>query len=136
MYKVTAKRLLNRSTRRRLSQISGYRDIVGNWIADELARQGTIMNLLLGKENVGMPMETCKLNIKNYFNKRANTYWQNAPQCRISHQTWPVISNFLLFYLLFILLGNRPLARWHTCRQAKSPKNVFCRSFMKKKKKR
>jgi len=36
-----------------------------------------------------MPMATCKLNLKNYFNKLANTHWQNAPQWRISHQTWP-----------------------------------------------
>jgi len=31
--------------------VSGHRDIVGNCIADELARQGTIMPLLPGKEN-------------------------------------------------------------------------------------
>jgi len=29
----------------------------------------------------------------NYFNKLANTDWQNARQCRISHQTWPVTNN-------------------------------------------
>jgi len=34
-----------------------------------------------------------KINIKNYFNKLANTHWQNTRQCRISHQTWPVINN-------------------------------------------
>jgi len=73
--------------------VPGHRDIVGNCIADELARQGTIMPLLPGKEKVGMPMATCKLNLKNYFNKLANTHWQNAPQWRISHQTWPLINN-------------------------------------------
>jgi len=66
---------------------------VGTCIADELARQGTTKPLLPGEENVGMPMATCNLSIKNYFNKLANTHWQNAPQCRISHQTWPVINN-------------------------------------------
>jgi len=44
--------------------VPGHWDIVGNCIADELARQGTIMPLLPGKENVGMPVVTCKLNIK------------------------------------------------------------------------
>jgi len=73
--------------------VPGHRDIVGNCIADELARQGTIKPLLLGKENVGMPMATCKLNIRNSFNKLANNHWQTAPQCRISHQTWPVTNN-------------------------------------------
>jgi len=36
-------------------------------------------------------MATWKLNIKNYFKKLDNIHWQNAPQSRISHQTWPVI---------------------------------------------
>jgi len=40
------------------------RDNVGNCIADELARQGITKPLLPGEENVGMPMATCKLNIK------------------------------------------------------------------------
>jgi len=55
----------------------GQRDIVGNCIADELARLGTIKPLLPGKENVGMPMAA---KYKNYFNKIVNTHWQNAPQ--------------------------------------------------------
>jgi len=44
--------------------VPGHRDIVGNCIADELARQGTTKPLRPGEENVGMPMATCKLNIK------------------------------------------------------------------------
>jgi len=36
-----------------LIRVPGHRDIVGNCIADELARPGTIMPLLPGKENVG-----------------------------------------------------------------------------------
>jgi len=46
--------------------VPGHRDIVGKCIADELARQGTTKPLLPGKENVGMPIATCKLTIKNY----------------------------------------------------------------------
>jgi len=45
--------------------VPGHRDIVGNCIVDELTRQGTNKPLLPGEENVGMPMATCKLNIKN-----------------------------------------------------------------------
>jgi len=58
--------------------VPGHRDIVGNYIADELARQSTINPLLPRKENVGMPMSTCKLNIKNYFNKLANAHWHHS----------------------------------------------------------
>jgi len=43
--------------------VAGLRDIVGNCIADELARQGTIKPLLPRMENVGMPMATCNLDI-------------------------------------------------------------------------
>jgi len=38
--------------------VPGHRDIVGNCIADELARQGTTKPLLPGEENVGIPMAT------------------------------------------------------------------------------
>jgi len=104
-------------------------------IADELVRQGTIKPLLPGKENVGMPMATCKLNIKNYFNKLAITHWQNAP--RVSHQTWPVINNkktseLLKFSrtesdMLIQVLTGHWLVGTHACR-LKAPKNDFCRS--------
>jgi len=108
--------------------VPGHRDIVGNCIADELARQGTTKPLLPGEENVGMPMATCKLNIKNHFNTLANTHWQNAPQCLISHQTWPVINNKNLGvtqtqpHRVWHVDSSsyRPLACWRTCRQAKS----------------
>jgi len=83
-------------------------DIVGNFIADELARQGIIMPLLPGKENVGMPMANCKLNIKNYFFKLTNTHWQNAPQCRISHQTWPVVNMLIRTLTGHWLVGTHP----------------------------
>jgi len=46
--------------------VPGHRDIVGNCIAHELTRLGTTKPLLPGKENVGMPIATCKLTIKNY----------------------------------------------------------------------
>jgi len=55
--------------------VTGHRDIVGPCIANELARQSTIVPLLPGKENVVMSMATCKLNTKNYFNKLTNTHW-------------------------------------------------------------
>jgi len=73
--------------------VPGHWDIVSNCIADELPRQVTIMALLPEKEIVGMPMAIFKLNIKNSFNKLANTLWQSATQCRVSHQTWPVINS-------------------------------------------
>jgi len=116
--------------------VPSHRDIVGNCIADKLAGQGTIKPLLPGKEN-GMPMTTCKLNIKNLFNKLANTHWQNAPQYRFSNKTWPVINNrktseLLKFSrtecgMLIRALTGHWLVGTHAGR-LKDPKNDFCRS--------
>jgi len=86
-----------------------------------------------------MPMGTCKLNIKNQFNTLANTHWQNAPQCRISHQTWPVINNNKTSELLKSLsrtecgmliraLTGHWLVGPHAGR-LKAPQNYFCRSW-------
>jgi len=116
--------------------VPGHRDIVGNCIADKLAGQGTIKPLLPGKEN-GMPMTTCKLNIKNLFNKLAITHWQNAPQYRFSNKTWPVINNRKTSELfkfsrtecgmLIRALTGHWLVGTHAGR-LKDPKNDFCRS--------
>jgi len=101
------------------------------------------MPLLPAKENVGMPMATCKLNIKNYFKKLANTHWQNAPQCRIYHQTWPVINNKKSLDLLkFSRTGCGMLVRaltghWLVGTHAGSQKMIFVKaSGMTKKRKR
>jgi len=44
--------------------LSGLQNIDGNCIADELARQGTTADILRDKDTVGMPMGTCKLNLR------------------------------------------------------------------------
>jgi len=44
--------------------VPGHRNIEGNCIADELARQGTTADILLDKDTVGMPMATCKLHLR------------------------------------------------------------------------
>jgi len=117
--------------------VPGHRDIVGNCIADELDRQGTTKPLLPGEENVGMPMATCKLNIKIHLNTLANTHWQNAPHCRISHQTWPVINNKKTSELLKLsrtecgMLIRALTGHWLVGAHAgrlKAPQNDFCRS--------
>jgi len=49
-----------------LTWVPGHQDIVGNCIAVELARQGTFMPLLPGKENVRKLQAKY---LKNYFKK-------------------------------------------------------------------
>jgi len=96
-----------------LIRVPGHRSRIDNCIADDLARQGTIMPLLPKKENVGMPMATC-------------THWQNAPQCHITrHGLWYKNLGTTQRMWHASSSSHRPLARWHTYRQAKSPKKLL-----------
>jgi len=47
--------------------VPGHRNIEGNCIADELARQGTAAGILRDKDTVGMPMSTCKLHLSGIY---------------------------------------------------------------------
>ncbi|XP_070855359.1 uncharacterized protein [Drosophila suzukii] len=58
--------------------VPGHRNITGNCIADELAGHGTTVPLLPDKENIGMPMATCKLNIRNQYKKLASLAWTHV----------------------------------------------------------
>jgi len=42
----------------------GHRNIKGNFIADELARQGTTADILRDRDTVGMPMATCRIHLR------------------------------------------------------------------------
>ena len=41
--------------------VPGHQDIEGNCIADELASKGTSVEILLGKDTIGMLLATCRL---------------------------------------------------------------------------
>ncbi|XP_041449660.1 LOW QUALITY PROTEIN: uncharacterized protein LOC121404391, partial [Drosophila obscura] len=71
--------------------VPGHQDIEDNCIADELARAGTTIPLLHDKEDIRMPMATCKLKIKEHFKRLINDRWQTVSLCRITRQTWPNI---------------------------------------------
>ena len=45
--------------------VAGHQDRDGNCIADELARKGTTVEILQGKDTIGMPLATCRLFIQN-----------------------------------------------------------------------
>ncbi|KAL7725186.1 hypothetical protein ACLKA6_017342 [Drosophila palustris] len=66
-------------------------DIPGNCIADELARRGTTNILLPDKEDISMPLASCKLLLLNQSMTKASTRWQNASVGRIARQAWPYI---------------------------------------------
>jgi len=78
-----------------------------------------------------------KINIKNYFNKLANTHWQNTRQCRISHQTWPVINNKKNLGTTQIQPHRALTGHWIVCTHVgrlKAPQNDFCISWRDEKK--
>ena len=71
-----------------LIRVPGHQDIEGNCIADELAREGTIVEILQGKDTIGMPIATCRLFIKQGTLRAADQKWKNSTNCEISKQTW------------------------------------------------
>jgi len=117
--------------------VPGHREIVGNCIADDLARQGTTMPPRKGERRHAHGILQAEYKKKNNLKKLANIHWQNAPQCRTFHQTWSVINNKKNLGTTKIQphrvchadsRSYRPLARRPTCSQAKAPQNDFCRS--------
>ncbi|KAL7725151.1 hypothetical protein ACLKA6_018676 [Drosophila palustris] len=75
----------------RLVWVPGHQDIQGNCIADESARRGTTDTLLPNKEDISMPLATCKLMLHNLFEEKHNVQWYSTPNCRVARQTWPHI---------------------------------------------
>ncbi|XP_044248759.1 uncharacterized protein [Drosophila takahashii] len=68
--------------------VPGHRNIEGNCIADELARQGTTTDILRDKDTVGMPIATCKLLLKQRLYTLSNNRWNTIPTCHTSRLTW------------------------------------------------
>jgi len=69
--------------------VPGHRNIEGNCIADELARQGTTADILRDKDTVGMPMATCKLHLRQRLCTLSNNRWNSVSTCHNSRLTWP-----------------------------------------------
>ncbi|KAM8708087.1 hypothetical protein ACLKA7_015114 [Drosophila subpalustris] len=69
--------------------VPGHEDIPGNCIADELARRGTTDILLPDKEDISMPLATCKLMLHSLLIAKHSERWHNTPTCRVARQSWP-----------------------------------------------
>jgi len=69
--------------------VTGHRNIEGNCIADELARQETTADNLRDKDTVGMPMPTCKLHLRQRLYTLSNKRWNSISTCHNSRLTWP-----------------------------------------------
>jgi len=75
--------------RNKLIWVPGDRNIEGNCIADELARQETTADILRDKDTVGMPMATCKLHLGQRLYTLSNNRWNSISTCHNSRLTWP-----------------------------------------------
>ena len=69
--------------------VPGHRDIEGNEKADELARRGTTAAILPGKDRVGIPWATFKLQCKQDTINRAKERWRTLSSCTTARKTWP-----------------------------------------------
>lgn len=117
--------------------VPGHRDIEGNCVADELAREGTKMELYSHNQAIPMPIATCKLHIDRQTLSAANARWEQMATCSISRQTWPewnLNRSKLLLRLsrqdisntIGVLTGHCPIGR-HAGRLG-IPHNDYCRS--------
>ena len=69
--------------------VPGHRDFEGNCTADELAREGTTVQTLYARERIGMPLATCKLNIRNTFKAIAEQRWTSSSTASHTRAIWP-----------------------------------------------
>ncbi|KAL7724842.1 hypothetical protein ACLKA6_012828 [Drosophila palustris] len=117
--------------------VPGHKDIPGNCIADELARRGTTDILLPDKEDISMPLATCKLMLHSLLIAKHSERWHNTPTCRVARQSWPRIdrarskalcdlSRTECSHVVRSLTGHW-LVGIHALR-LKAPYNDFCRS--------
>jgi len=68
--------------------VPGHRNIEGNCVADELARQGTTADILRDKDTVSMLMATCKLHLRQRLYTLSNNRWNSHSKCHNSRLTW------------------------------------------------
>ncbi|XP_055836606.1 uncharacterized protein LOC129905204 [Episyrphus balteatus] len=71
--------------------VPGHRDIPGNCRADELAKLGTITALQPERNNIGTPIATCKLMLKQDALKKTNLRWTQSNTFLATKQIWPCI---------------------------------------------
>jgi len=68
--------------------VPGHRNIKGNCIAVEQARQGKTADILRGKDTGGMPMATCKLHLRERLYTLSNNRWNSISTWHNSRLTW------------------------------------------------
>jgi len=69
--------------------VPGHRNIEGNCISDELARQGTTADILRDKGTVGMPMATWKFHHRQRLYTLSNNSWNSISACHNTRLTGP-----------------------------------------------
>lgn len=72
-----------------LTWVPGHTDVPGNCTADELARKGTTLQILPKREQLGIPLSTCKLMLQEETYRQTNVQWKNRTTCRTSRLIWP-----------------------------------------------
>lgn len=76
-----------------LSWVPGHRDIPGNCMADELAKKGTTTSLRSEWNNIGVPIATCKLLLRQDASRITNTRWTESNNCLATKKVWPCVDS-------------------------------------------
>lgn len=123
----------------RLIWVPGHRDIPGNCKADELARLGTTLQVPTELECVGMPLETCKLNLRICSATETNQRWAHGWTCETTRQIWPSLdqgrtsglislSRGEISTVVAVITGHCLIGKH--AERLNVPSNDFCRSCM------
>lgn len=118
--------------------VPGHRNIEGNEMADELARNGSNLDAA-DAESVLIPLGRVKADIFSHFKMLADRKWKRSSGCVISKQTWPSYnpgrSRELISMrrrdiskITYISTGHWPVGE-HAHRLG-IPYNAYCRSCM------
>ncbi|XP_073821296.1 uncharacterized protein [Musca autumnalis] len=75
-----------------LCWVPGHCNIVGNEMADELARRGSESQDIIIENSVKPPLCYFMRLLEQGYRDKASQIWQNEPGCRVSNAIWPLLS--------------------------------------------
>lgn len=71
--------------------VPGHSDIAGNYEADNLARNRTIVATVNFANDAGIPFSSVKYLLRSVFTNKENSRWEGETACNLTRQIWTVL---------------------------------------------